>query len=80
VVKGQSVASDRTFFWRINVKDAVREGRWKYYRNGPTRSLFDLSVDEREQADFSTKYPDIMERLSSEFDKWNKQMLPRPSN
>jgi hypothetical protein len=47
--------------------------------NGPNRSLFDLSIDEREQADFSSKNPDIRQRLSNDFDKWNEQMLPRPS-
>jgi arylsulfatase A-like enzyme len=79
VIKGASPVHDRTFFWRIGIQDAVREGKWKYYREGPDRALFDLSIDEREQADFSKKYPDIMQRLSNDFDKWNKQMLPRPS-
>src|SRR5215204_2308861 len=72
-IKGASQARDRTFFWRIYSQDAVREGRWKYYRNGDVRRLFDLSVDHHEQADFSKKHPEIMQRLSSEFDKWNNQ-------
>ena len=79
VIKGASAVSDRTFFWRLRTQDAVREGKWKYVRRGPLRTLFDLSIDEREQADFSKKNPDIMQRLSSDFDKWNEQMLPRPS-
>jgi len=79
VVKGTSAVRDRTFFWRLSTQDAVREGKWKYYRRGPLRTLFDLSIDEREQADFSKKNPDIMQRLSSDFDKWNEQMLPRPA-
>lgn len=79
VIKGTSGVRDRAFFWRLSTQDAVREGKWKYFRKGPLRNLFDLSIDEREQADFSKKNPDIMQRLSSDFDKWNKQMLPRPS-
>jgi arylsulfatase A-like enzyme len=74
------VVSDRTFFWRLRTQDAVRDGKWKYVRRGTQRNLFDLSIDEREQADFSKQNPDITQRLSNAFDKWNEQMLPRPSN
>jgi arylsulfatase A-like enzyme len=78
VIKGTRPVYDRTLFWRLSKEDAVREGRWKYYRNESVRRLFDLSIDEHEQADFSKKHPDVMQRLSDEFEKWDKQMLPRP--
>ncbi len=78
IIKGTSPVRDRSLFWRIYSQDAVREGKWKYYRNGDVRRLFDLSVDQHEQADFSNKHPEVMQRLSSEFDKWNNQMLSRP--
>jgi arylsulfatase A-like enzyme len=77
IIRGTSPVHDRTFFWRISDQDAAREGNWKYLRNGPRRQLFDLSVDQREQADFSTQHPEVLERLAAEFDQWNKQMLPR---
>ena len=50
---------------------------WKYLRNGDRRRLFDLSFDQHEQADFGKKNPDMLQRLMSEFDNWNRQMLPR---
>jgi arylsulfatase A-like enzyme len=75
---GARRAFDRTFFWRIYSRDAVRDGKWKYVRDGEVRKLFDLSLDQHEQADFSQKHPDVFERLMSEFNKWNDQMLPRP--
>jgi arylsulfatase A-like enzyme len=78
VIKGTSPVIDRTFFWRIYARDAVREGKWKYVRDGEVRKLFDLSVDQHEQADFSQKNPEVLQRLMTEFDKWNDQMLPRP--
>jgi arylsulfatase A-like enzyme len=77
VLRGTTPVYDRTFFWRIYNQDAVREGKWKYYRDGETRRLFDLSFDEREQADFSAKQPDVLHKLAAEFDEWNRQMLPR---
>jgi arylsulfatase A-like enzyme len=77
VIRGASPTHDRTFFWRIFSRDAVRQGKWKYYRDGERRRLFDLSVDQREQADFSKQRPDVFEKLAAEFSKWNQQMLPR---
>lgn len=77
VIKGTSPVRDRTFFWRIYDQDAVREGKWKFFRNGEVRRLFDLSLDQREQADFSNKHPEVLQRLMREFDKWNEEMLPR---
>jgi arylsulfatase A-like enzyme len=77
VIKGASRLQDRTFFWRIYDQDAVRQGKWKYFRNGDRRHLFDLSFDQHEQADFGKKNPAMLEHLTAEFDKWNRQMLPR---
>jgi len=77
VIKGASAKHDRTLFWRIGSQDAVRQGDWKYFRNGDRRYLFNLSIDQHEQADFSSNNPDVLERLAAEFDKWNQQMLPR---
>jgi arylsulfatase A-like enzyme len=79
VIKRTSAVRDRTFFWRMRTQDAIRKGKWKYVRRGPLRTLFDLSVDEREQADLSTKHPEIMRLLSTDFAKWSEQMLPRPA-
>jgi len=77
LIQAKEDVQDRTFFWRIYDQDAVRQGKWKYVRIGDRRTLFDLSIDQREQADFGVKNPDILERLTAEFDNWNRQMLPR---
>ena len=78
VIKGTKPVHDRTFFWRMDIQDAVREGKWKFVRYGEDRHLFDLSLDQSERVDLSRKHPEILQRLISEFDKWNDQMLPRP--
>ena len=77
VIKGSSPARDRTLFWRTNTQDAVRQGKWKLFRSGEVRRLFDLSFDQHEQADFSKQHPEVVLRLTREFDTWNEQMLPR---
>jgi arylsulfatase A-like enzyme len=77
VITGARPSHERTFFWRIYSQDAVRQGKWKYYRNGEQRKLFDLSVDQHERADFSRQNPDLLKHLAAEFNNWNQQMLPR---
>lgn len=77
LIRGGTPIRDRMFFWRIYDQDAVRQGNWKYLRSGDRRRLFDLSIDQHEQADFGVKNPDTLRRLASEFDNWNRQMLPR---
>lgn len=77
IAKGAVALRERTFFWRIGQQDAVRQGKWKYFRDRAQRKLFDLSVDEREQADFSSTNREVLERLAAEFANWDQQMLPR---
>lgn len=77
VLKAASPVQERTFFWRIYDQDAMRKGNWKYFRNGTQRRLFDLSSDHHEQADFSSKQPQMLNQLAAEFQKWDQQMLPR---
>ena len=77
VMKGANPLHDRTFFWRIADQDAVRKGNWKYFRDGTERRLFDLSFDSHEQADFSSKNPEMLKQLVAEFEEWDQQMLPR---
>lgn len=71
-------SSDRTFFWRHSNQDAVRSGRWKYLNDGTREYLFDLSTDQREQADFREQNPDTFKQLRNEFQKWESHVLPRP--
>jgi arylsulfatase A-like enzyme len=77
LMKTANPAHDRTFFWRIGDQDAVRKGNWKYFRDGTERRLFNLSFDQHEQADFSSKNPEMLKQLVGEFEQWDQQMLPR---
>jgi arylsulfatase A-like enzyme len=77
--RGSDRIYDRTFFWRDANEDAVRSGKWKYLREGDGEHLFDLSIDQREQADFRRQNSETFTHLRSEFQKWQSQVLPRPA-
>jgi arylsulfatase A-like enzyme len=72
-------ASPRLLFWRTSIQDAALHGRWKYMRDGQTEYLFDLSVDEREQANFREQNPAVFKQLKEEFTKWDATVLARPA-
>jgi arylsulfatase A-like enzyme len=79
ILSGQTSMSERTFFWRTKRQGAVRKGKWKYLREGSTEFLYDLSADEREQAEFGRKHPAIVTGLRQEFDAWQSEMAKYPA-
>lgn len=77
VARPQS-SSERTFFWRNGNQDAVLKGPWKYLNDGTREYLFNLSIDQREQANFREQNPEMFDRLKAEFKAWEGTVLPRP--
>jgi arylsulfatase A-like enzyme len=80
VVSGKRDLYDRSFFWRTRSQGAVRSGKWKYIREGKNEFLFDLSVDEREQANYKDTEPQVLKRLRDEFNNWESGVLAYPKN
>jgi arylsulfatase A-like enzyme len=78
VLSGRKPQYDRQFFWRTRRQGATRTGKWKYIRQENNELLFDLSIDEREQADFSDREPATLERLRREFAKWESTVQAYP--
>jgi len=67
---------ERSLFWRNDAQAAARSGNWKYLKaDAKTEHLFDLSADEREQADLRAARPEVFERLRAEYVRWESQML-----
>ena len=74
VLRGKRARFDRPFFWRTYRQGATRQGNWKYIREGKNEFLYDLSVDEHEQADFKEANRAVLDRLRDSFDKWEAGM------
>lgn len=78
---GKRPVFNRTFYWRTYRQGAVRSGNWKYIKEGKNDWLHDLSVDEREQADFKESNPAELRMMTRLFSEWEDKMLkypPRP--
>lgn len=79
LLSGEVKPIDRKFFWRTARQGAVRSGRWKYLRDGKAEFLYDLSQDEREQADFKAAHPGILSSLRADLVRWEAAMLAYPT-
>ena len=75
VLTSKRAVFDRNLFWRTSRYGAMRSGKWKYIRDGKNEFLHDLSVDEREQANFGDTEILTLDRLRSEFQKWESGMM-----
>jgi hypothetical protein len=56
----------------------VRDGDWKYLRDGEMEFLFDLAADSREQANRKLREPERFEAMRRRYADWEATMLPYP--
>jgi arylsulfatase A-like enzyme len=75
---GKRAAFDRAFYWRTARQGALRSGKWKYIREGQDEWLHDLSVDEREQADFKTAESTVFDMMRKQYNAWESTVLAYP--
>ena len=66
---------ERTLFWRVGKKNALRNGNWKLIRDGKEWQLYDLAHDIGETTNLAAKEPARVQQLSSLWDKWNAEQL-----
>ena len=77
VCRGARSPYDRTLFWRAQIRDAARSGRWKYLKDPNGERLYDLARDPGEKVDLRLKNADMFAQLKARYDAWNVRMLPR---
>jgi arylsulfatase A-like enzyme len=77
VCTGARSPYDRTLFWRTQLRDAARSGKWKYLKDADGERLYDLAVDPGEKTDLRRRNGDVFTRIKSQYDAWNARMLPR---
>ncbi len=77
-VTGTNTGAPHEFlYWRYGKQWAIRGGHYKltHPQSGKTQ-LFDLSNDIGEQQDLSAEKPDVVTKLQSAWDEWNKHLIP----
>ncbi|GAA2450343.1 sulfatase-like hydrolase/transferase [Actinomadura vinacea] len=68
-------------FWRTRTSRALRSGNWKYLRaEGGAESLHDVAADPRERANRAEDEQKTLNRLRSDWEAINKDLLPYPES
>jgi len=72
----QNEAPHETLYWRFLYQWAIRSNDWKLIKpkNQPLE-LYRISDDPNETCDLIGNYPEIAEKLQSEYDQWNAEMM-----
>ena len=68
-----TAAPERTLFWRVGKKNALRSGDWKLIRDGKQWQLYDLARDISETNNLAAKETSRVQQLSSLWDTWNAE-------
>ncbi len=67
--------ADRTLFWRVGRKNALRRGDWKLIRDGKEWQLYDLAHDISETTDLAAKEPARVQQLTALWNQWNAEQI-----
>jgi len=71
---GRPLGRSQPLFWEHEGHRAVRSGRWKLVSSYPDGwELYDIAADRVERNDLSSQRPDIVEKLSAEWDAWARR-------
>lgn len=81
VLAGRQQEHPRKLFWRFkaSAQAAVLDGDWKYLKIAGSEYLFNVRRDCRERNDYRDKKLEIFEQLKTDYEQWNKTMLPYPA-
>jgi arylsulfatase A-like enzyme len=66
---------DRTLFWRVGKRNAVRHGSWKLIRDGGAWRLYDLAHDIGEADDLAPREARRVAELSSLWTEWDARQV-----
>lgn len=68
---------DRSLFWKLGDRHALRSGNWKILRQKQKKwQLFHLGQDMNETSDLSDAYPDKTAQLDHIWENYQSQMIP----
>lgn len=71
-----SMVPHETLFWRFWNQAAIRDGKWKYIKAGPSEFLFDLESDGQEIRNLLPDHAELAGQLRSKLTAWTRELTP----
>ncbi|MDR2169295.1 MAG: sulfatase-like hydrolase/transferase [Planctomycetaceae bacterium] len=79
---GKSLQRTKPLFWEHEGNRAIRDGKWKLVAKGPQGDweLYDIESDRSEMHNLATQNPQLVEKLSKQWNEWavRANVLPWP--
>jgi arylsulfatase A-like enzyme len=80
VIERPGAFFERDLYWRMKFRDqkAMRSGQWKWLSIEGNEYLFDLSRDQREQANLAKREAERFQQLRARYSAWEATLPPIP--
>jgi arylsulfatase A-like enzyme len=82
-LKGEKGSPHEALFWRFGPQKAIRKGNWSLvdWRDFQTKTnsgwqLYDLSKDIGQKNNLAAEQPDLVAKLSKEWQRWDAENIP----
>lgn len=74
ILKQPKGFEERQLFWQLSRMQAVRQGKWKYVKDGYSQMLFDLESDIGERQNLFHRHIDKANELKEALEKWQADL------
>jgi len=76
IFRGEEREEHEQLCWNVPRHHAIRMGKWKAVRprKGEQWQLFDLDADGTETLDLADREPEVLKRMSSQFETWRERV------
>ncbi len=79
---GDTLSQHQYMFWEHEGNQAVRKGNWKAVKSNKMSAweLFDLSADKAEEHNLASRYPDVLNDLTTKWTEWSQKDFVFPKH
>lgn len=74
LLKGGDRPGYEILCWENEGHRAIRKGKWKLVAKYRTWELYDMSIDRAELRNVAAAYPEVVEELAWEYDRWARRV------
>ena len=82
VFLGDTLSQPQYMFWEHEGNQAVRKGNWKAVKSNKMNAweLFDLFTDRAEEHNLASRYPDVLNDLTTKWTEWSQKDFVFPKH